>query len=108
VRLRTFRLARRGRRPLFASADLARLLSATPKLAETNLEPLIERVWKRYGGAVWAVADWRRDRLVARQDTNRIGRELSKHWRRGGRIGRFVLVRVDVESHDGAIYRLEA
>ena len=114
TRLGSFRLARRGARvPLrqqLHALELARLLQATPKLAarDADLVPLLERVWRRRAGAVWAVRDLRDWRLVDRAQTHRIGRELSMAWRRDGRVGRFTLVRVDVDSRDGAIWRLEA
>lgn len=105
----SFRVLHRGRRAPLAVLELARLLAAgRPKVAPAvDLGRLAERIWRRHGGRVWAVADLRVAHLVERADTHRIGRELSKAWRRGERVGRFTLVRVDVDSRDGAIWRLE-
>lgn len=106
----TFRILHRGRRPPLLAGEVARLLAGgRPKVAPAvDLGRLAERIWRRHGGRVWAVADLRVAHLVERADTHRIGRELSKAWRRGERVGRFTLVRVDVCSRDGAVYRLEA
>ena len=105
MKLGTFRLARRGRRPLFASAEVARLLR--PKPAPTaDLGALLEMIWHKHAGRLWTVAELRSHGYVEPAACRGVGYLLSSAVRAGGVVGRFRLHR-DGQDRDGAIYRLE-
>lgn len=104
---RVRRTDRRPRLPVMAQA-LAALLSRRPQEASSrgDLVPVLNRIWKRRGEAIWSVSDLRHDGLVEPGDTHQLGRELSKAWRRGLPVGPFDLVRLDADDRAGRLWRL--
>lgn len=104
-RVRRRRPARKVSTALTPSRPARKAQALRP--AESHLEALLERVHRKHPGRLWSVRELAERGFVLAEDCRRLGYALSAAIRAGGRVGRFVLVRVTTDR-DGAVYRADA
>jgi hypothetical protein len=108
TRLGTFRLARRGRRPLFSAAEQARLqarLLSDRRTKRTDLLSLFKSIWRRGRDATWTCRELVEHGLVDRHAAQQLGRDLRRQYERNEPVGPFKLLNHGRER-DGSTWQL--
>lgn len=110
IEYRTLRRVRRTdrqpRMPVVATA-IARVLAPVPPKRRTRLQPLLAAVWRLKGDECWTTRDLRLAGLVEAGEVHRLGHELKRALKRGGRVGDFTLIRFDTEDRGARLWQIQ-